>query len=85
MRNRTALVLLVVAVAVAVSAIVLLKPSGSTTPSHAADLPRAVTLRQVDGGPHYYADIDPASAWMDQHIMVGAWLEQPQTAAEVGL
>lgn len=84
MRNKTALVLLVVAVAVAVSVIVLLKPSGSRTPSHVAGLPIAVTLRQVDGGPHYYADIDPASAWMDEHIMVGAWLEQPQTATEVG-
>jgi hypothetical protein len=46
-------------------------------------LPRGVTLRQIDGGPHYYAKISPQSAWMDQHFMVGAWLEQPLTATEV--
>jgi hypothetical protein len=40
-------------------------------------------LRQIDGGPHYYAHIDPASAWMDQHIMVGAWMEQPLSSTEV--
>jgi hypothetical protein len=46
-------------------------------------LPPGVTLRQIDGGPHYYADISPESAWMDQHFMVGAWLEQPLTASDV--
>jgi hypothetical protein len=81
-RNKATLVVLVVA-AIAISVVVLLKSSGGGTPSQAVSLP-GVTLQQVDGGPHYYADIDPASAWMDQHIMVGAWLEQPQTAAEVG-
>jgi hypothetical protein len=40
-------------------------------------------LRQIDGGPNYYAQIDQKSAWMDRHIMVGAWLEQPLTATEV--
>jgi hypothetical protein len=48
-----------------------------------AALPRGVTLRQIDGGPHYYAHISPGSAWMDQHILLGAWLEQPLTAKEV--
>jgi hypothetical protein len=52
-------------------------------PSSADLLPDGVTLRQIDGGPHYYAHIDSASAWMDQHIMVGAWLEQPLTTTEV--
>ena len=46
-------------------------------------LPRGVTLRQLDGGPHYYAHIARGSAWMDQHIMLGAWMEQPLSAAEV--
>lgn len=65
------------------------EPSSSTaTPSGVAGtaaeaLPRGVTLRQVDGGPHYYAHISPGSAWMDRHILVGAWLEQPLSAKEV--
>ena len=62
-------------------------PSSKPTPSNAAGKPPApagVTLRQIEGGPHYYARIDRASAWMDQHFMVGAWLEQPLSATEVG-
>lgn len=47
-------------------------------------LPPGVILRQIDGGPHYYASISPGSAWMDQHIMVGAWLEQPLSPQDVG-
>jgi hypothetical protein len=58
------------------------KRTSASPPPLAGSLP-GVTLRQIDGGPHYYAHIDPASAWMDQHIMVGAWLEQPLTATEV--
>lgn len=46
-------------------------------------LPPGVTLRQIDGGSHYYADIDKKSAWMDRHFMIGAWLEQPLTSYEV--
>ena len=46
-------------------------------------LPAGVTLRQIDGGPHYYAKMSPQSAWMDQHILIGAWLEEPTTATEV--
>jgi hypothetical protein len=46
-------------------------------------LPSGVSLRQIDGGPHYYADISSGSAWMDQHILLGAWLEQPLSAKEV--
>ena len=70
------LLVVVVVLAVAVSLISFV--------TRGTSLPQKVTLRQIDGGSHYYADIDPASAWMDQHIMVGAWLEQPLTAAEVG-
>ena len=55
----------------------------SVAPSSAKFLPDGVILRQIDGGPHYYAHTDSASAWMDEHIMVGAWLEQPLTATEV--
>ena len=74
--------MLLVVVVVLVAAVSLISfVTGGTSRSKA--LPRNVTLRQIDGGSHYYADIDRASAWMDQHIMVGAWLEQPLTATEV--
>lgn len=46
-------------------------------------LPNGVVLRDIDGGPHYYAHISPGSAWMDKHIMIGAWEEQPLTSREV--
>ena len=55
----------------------------SVAPSSTGFLPEGVILRQIDGGPHYYAHINSASTWMDQHIMLGAWLEQPITAAQV--
>jgi hypothetical protein len=45
--------------------------------------PRGVTLRQIDGGPRYYANISPRSAWMDRHVLLGAWDEQPLNAADV--
>ena len=83
------MLLAVVLALLAVVAVWYFSPKSS--PSHAGGAPSAteglppgVTLRQIDGGPHYYAHIDPASAWMDQHIMVGAWLEQPLGATEVG-
>jgi hypothetical protein len=37
----------------------------------------------IDGGPHYFADKSSKSAWMDQHILLGAWEEQPQSLADV--
>lgn len=46
-------------------------------------LPPVITLRQIDGGPHYFAHISPKSSWMDRHILLGAWLEQPLDAADV--
>jgi hypothetical protein len=48
-----------------------------------ARLPSDVSLHQIAGGPHYYADISEGSTWMDQHILIGGWLEQPMTATEV--
>jgi len=48
-----------------------------------ASLPKGVTLKQIDGGPNYYAKISPGSAWMDHHILLGAWEEQPLSAKEV--
>ena len=35
-----------------------------------SDLPPSITLRPIDGGPNYFADINPRSAWMDQHILL---------------
>lgn len=48
-----------------------------------ADPSTGVTLRQIDGGPGYFASINPDSAWMDQHILLGAWLEEPLDVADV--
>jgi hypothetical protein len=42
-----------------------------------------VKLQQIDGGPGYFAHFGAASAWMDDHILVGGWLEQPQSANDV--
>jgi hypothetical protein len=53
------------------------------TVSGAQSLPAGVTLKQIGGGPHYYSKISAQSAWMDEHILVGGWLEEPLTAAEV--
>jgi hypothetical protein len=49
-----------------------------------ASRPPSITLHEIDGGPNYFADINPKSAWMDHHILLGAWLEQPLNATEVG-
>jgi hypothetical protein len=46
--------------------------------------PAGVTLRNIDGGPRYFAGLSQASAWMDSHVLLGAWLELPQTSTEVG-
>jgi hypothetical protein len=45
--------------------------------------PHGVTLREIDGGPDYFAHISRKSAWLDQHILLGSWLEEPLDAAEV--
>lgn len=56
-------------------------PAGSTMRQTSS--PARVTLRQIDGGRHYYASISPASSWMDEHILLGGWLEQPFTITDV--
>ena len=59
-------------------------PGTPTTPStKPGQLPAGVTLRQIDGGPNYFAKLSPGSAWMDQHMLLGAWEEQPLTSTEV--
>jgi hypothetical protein len=48
-----------------------------------AALPPGVTLRAIEGGSNYFAHINAKSAWMDHHILLGAWLEQPLNATQV--
>ena len=79
-RKRPLTARLLVALAMGVAATIgisLASCSGS-------DLSPGVTLRPIDGGTNYFANISPRSAWMDQHILLGAWLEQPLNATEVG-
>jgi hypothetical protein len=57
--------------------------AGCSGSNAATALPPGVSLQEIDGGPHYFSHIDAKSAWMDQHILLGAWLEQPQDAADV--
>jgi hypothetical protein len=92
MRRNSALALLVILVAGAAIVGVWLNSSTPKqevirtvhdTLNSAAKLPAGVTLRQIDGGRHYYADISRQSAWMDQHILLGAWEEEPLSATEV--
>jgi hypothetical protein len=45
--------------------------------------PHGVTLREIDGGPGYFAHIGRQGAWMDQHILLGSWLEEPLGVTEV--
>jgi hypothetical protein len=55
-----------------------------STSAAASPKTRGVALRPINGGPSYFAHKDARSAWLDDHILLGAWLEQPQTSAEVG-
>jgi hypothetical protein len=57
------------------------RPPGAVPPTRGAS---AVSFVPIDGGPSYFASKSPHSAWMDAHILLGAWLEQPQDATEVG-
>jgi hypothetical protein len=67
----------------------LLAACGTTTgPAPGAISPApagsTVSFVPIEGGPSYFASKSPHSAWLDQHILLGAWLEQPQDATEVG-
>lgn len=64
-------------------ALEVMHPTAATSAPSANGLPVGVKLRQIDGGPTYYSKISSQSAWMDQHILVGAWLEEPMTATQV--
>lgn len=86
MRAKRVLPLLALTVATIVTVgiwQVKVRQSPETKQTHSSAPPANVILRPIDGGPHYYANISPESAWMDQHILIGAWLEEPTTAADV--
>lgn len=74
------------AAAITVCILVACVTVGCTTsrPSPSPSPRSGVTLREIDGGPGYFSRINHNSAWMDDHILLGAWLEQPANAAEVG-
>jgi hypothetical protein len=42
------------------------------------------SLQAVAGGARYFADISAKSAWLDTVIPIGGWLEQPESATDVG-
>jgi hypothetical protein len=56
-----------------------------TVATHGGRVEQTAKVRSVEimGGPHYFADKDPQDAWMDKEILIGAWMEQPQSAADV--
>jgi hypothetical protein len=57
--------------------------AASSAGTSASSLPAGVTLRQIDGGTSYFTKLSAGSAWMDKHILLGAWEEQPLTSTEV--
>jgi hypothetical protein len=69
--------------AVGVTCLFTVVATASCESNAEGNLPPGVTLHGIDGGPDYFAGISHKSAWMDNHILLGAWLEQPLNAAEV--
>jgi hypothetical protein len=72
------------AAAITVCVLIACVTAGCTASHSNSNSPSAVTLREIDGGPAYFSRINRNSAWMDDHILLGAWLEQPANATEVG-
>jgi hypothetical protein len=73
--------LLVVAVIVTIASA---SPSPRVRPPGPVAATReGIRLVPLDGGAHYFANLSPRSAWMDKHILLGAWLEQPQSLRDV--
>lgn len=58
-------------------------PLSTGTRQASAHRAAGVIFRPIDGGPSYFAKLSPNSAWMDQHILLGAWLELPLTSQDV--
>jgi hypothetical protein len=79
-RSRKRLAISVAVGTVVVAAIVV---STVLTAQSSDPLPGGTTLEQIDGGPNYFAQINPKSSWLDQHMLLGGWLEDPTTATDV--
>ena len=67
----------------AIVAIATSSPHGSKPLGPLAASRAQLRFEPIDGGPHYFAGRSLKSAWMDAHILLGAWLEQPQSLADV--
>ena len=79
MRGRSMGAALIAAAATVVGPVVANAPAAGVGTGSGS----GVTTRPIDGGPSYFAGKSPASGWMDGHVLLGAWDEQPLTAAEV--
>jgi hypothetical protein len=56
--------------------------NGGTTSHCSALVPGGIS--QIDGGPTYFSKFNSNSAWLNNHILLGGWEEQPRSLAEVG-
>ena len=86
-----ALLVFLIAAGVAIASLLDQSDSAPSKLTAHTDVPGAasarashVTLTPIDGGSNYFAKLSPKSAWLDSHVLLGAWLEQPQSATEVG-
>jgi hypothetical protein len=75
---------LVASTLAAVLGIVILAHAGLRS-THSSGTEQSGKVRSVPimGGSDYFAKKDPQDAWMDHTILLGAWSEQPQNAADV--
>src|SRR5258707_2697917 len=89
MRNRLVLKLVIGGVAplLAVPTLAAVSAASSAPPARpqaASRIPHGVTLRQVDGGRHFFTHLHAKSAWMDRTMLIGAWEEEPLDGRQVG-
>jgi hypothetical protein len=82
--TTAAIVALCTGVAVAASGCgaqrqIAIKSAPTTTQAPAG----RISFRPIDGGPSYFSSKSGKSAWMDGHVLLGAWMEQPMTSADV--
>ena len=74
---------LVLSLTIGAACVVAVCGTTSCGSDSSTSLPPGVTLREINGGPNYFSNISTKSAWMDHHILLGAWDEQPLNATEV--
>jgi len=41
------------------------------------------SLQQIDGGPHYFANMSSKSQWADSNLLIGGWFEEPSSSQQV--